>query len=253
MATQVSQTRAGKQDDREQPLRGKVALVTGANRGIGKAIATAFARAGACSIVVARERDAARKVAEELTAQGWRADCGVADVTMGAQVTMLALDLMQTYPSIDILVNNAGIFLHEDRDMPPSNMDLLVLQRTLAVNLEGPIQVCAAFVPRMPKGGRIINVSSRMGQISGGDQDPDGPAYSISKAALNMYTAKLASELSTRGIMVDAFHPGYVKTDMSPRGTVAPEQAAETALFLATRPASEKTGLFWYGDKVIDF
>jgi len=247
MATQISRRspkKAGK-------LEGKIAVVTGASRGVGKAIAELFAREGACSILVVRERASGEQLADDLRQRGFKADFGVADVTVGAQVSMLALDLMQRYPGIDILVNNAGVFLDEDREQRPSNMDPLVVERTLQVNLYGPIQVCDAFVPHVRPGGRIINVSSTMGQLFG-EPDAYGPAYSISKTALNKYTDLLAADLRDREIMVDCFHPGWVKTDMGgPQASVEPEKAAQTALFLAARSHSTQTGLFWRDCEVI--
>jgi NAD(P)-dependent dehydrogenase (short-subunit alcohol dehydrogenase family) len=251
MATRVNS--AAKIGDTKDLLVGKTAVITGAGRGIGKAIATAFAQAGACSVIVVRERTLGEKVVRELADQGFKADCAIADVTDAAQVSMLVLDVIQRFPSIDVLVNNAGIFLEEDRAMRPSDMDPLVLQKTLDVNLFGPIRVCNAFVPHIPKGGRVINVSSAMGQFAG-EADGRGPAYSISKAALNMYTQLLAADLRKRSIMVDSFHPGWVKTDMGgPNASVEPQEAARTALFLASRPHSDKTGLFWRDCEVIDW
>ncbi len=192
-------------------------------------------------------------IVRELKEQGLDADFGVADVTDAAQISMLVLDLTQRYPAIDVLVNNAGIFLEADRRQRPSEMDPLVLDKTLGVNLFGPIRICTAFAPYIKDGGRIINVSSRMGQFAG-EPDSRGPAYSISKAALNMYTQMLAVDMRERKIMVDAFHPGWAKTDMGgPRATVEPDESAQTALFLASRPASDKTGLFWHDKSPIEW
>jgi len=194
-----------------------------------------------------RDRQLGETLAEEQREQGYSADSGVADVTDAGQVSMLVLDLMQRHPAIDILVNNAGIFLDEDRRMRPSESDPLIMEHTWDTNVLGAVRMCNAFVPHIPAGGRIINVSSTMGQFAGEPQ-ARGPAYSMSKAALNMFTQMLAADLSGRSIMVDAYHPGWVKTDMGgPRATVEPEDAAKTALFLASRPQSEKTGLFWKG------
>jgi NAD(P)-dependent dehydrogenase (short-subunit alcohol dehydrogenase family) len=246
-------TNASKIVASKELLRGKTTVVTGAGRGIGKAIATAFAQAGATSIFVVRERTIGEALTRELAEQGLKADLGVADVTDPAQISMLVIDLMQRYPTFDILVNNAGVLLDDDRKMRPSDFDTLVLEQTLNVNLYGPIRVCNAFVPHIAKGGRIINVSSTMGQFAG-DSDGHSPAYAISKAALNMYTQNLAADLRDKGIMVDSFHPGWVKTDMGgSNAKVKPEDSARTALFLATRAPSDKTGLFWYDCEVIDW
>jgi NAD(P)-dependent dehydrogenase (short-subunit alcohol dehydrogenase family) len=127
------------------------------------------------------------------------------------------------------------------------------LEQTMHVNLLGPIRVNNAFLPYLTSGGRIINVSSRMGQLTGGS-DGYGPAYCMSKVSLNMYTQLLAADLRDRRIMVDSFHPGWAKTDMGgPRATVEPQDSAQTALFLATRPLSDQTGLFWQNSEVIDW
>ena len=251
MATRVESARTI--DDGKDLLAGKTVVITGAGRGIGEAIATAFAQAGACSIAVVRDRPKGERLADALTRQGLKAEFAIADVTDAAQISMLVLDVRQRHPIIDVLVNNAGVFLKEDRATRPSELDPLVLQKTLDVNLFGPIRVCNAFVPHIAHGGRIINVSSTMGQFAG-EQDGRGPAYSISKAALNMYTQHLAADLREREIMVDSFHPGWVKTDMGgPNARVEPRDAARTALFLATRPFSDETGLFWYDCEVIDW
>lgn len=232
-------------------LRGKTAVVTGAGRGLGKAIATVFAKAGACSIFIVRDRAVGEQSVRELSEQGYTADLGVTDVTEPARIAMLILDLAQRHPVIDVLVNNAGIFLDDDRGMRPSQIDPLVFHKTLDVNLLGPISVCNAFAPLISDGGRIINVSSSMGQLAG-ESDGYGPAYSISKVGLNMYTQLLAADLRDRKIMVDAFDPGWVKSDMGgSNATIEPENAAKTALFLATRPQSSQTGLFWRDRQVI--
>jgi NAD(P)-dependent dehydrogenase (short-subunit alcohol dehydrogenase family) len=232
-------------------LRGKTTVVTGAGRGLGKAIATLFAQAGASSIFVVRDREAGEQIVGGLKERGLKADVGVADVTEAEQITMLVLDLMQRYKTIDVLVNNAGVLFDEDQAMRASHFDPLVLQKTIDVNLLGPIRMCDAFVPYMPEGGRIINVSSGLGQFDG-ESDGHDPAYSISKAGLNMFTQLLAADLRDRKIMVDALDPGWVRTDMGgSNATLEPEKAAESALFLAARDPSTQTGLFWRRRQVI--
>lgn len=232
-------------------LDGKTAVITGANRGIGFAIATALGREGARCMLAVRNAAAGEAAAERLARESIDAEFGVADVSDAAQVATFARHVLAKTPHIDILVNNAGIYLDEDRDMPPSCIDFAVLQRTLATNLFGAINMCKAFVPHMRRGARIINVSSGMGQLEG-ESDGYAPAYSISKTALNAYTQSLAAELKRRGIMVDCFDPGWVKTDMGgPGARTQPHEAAQTAMFLATRPLSEETGRFWRRGRVI--
>ncbi|MBC5824474.1 MAG: SDR family NAD(P)-dependent oxidoreductase [Candidatus Eremiobacteraeota bacterium] len=225
----------------------KVAVVTGANRGIGLAISTLFARAGARCVMVARHASGAEDAAKLLRSEGLEAEVDAADVTSCESVRRLADSVKRRHGWVDVLVNNAGVFLDEDRRMSPDAVDLGVVQRTLDVNLYGAMRMATAFAPFIRAGGRIINVSSTMGQLSDGS-DGYGPAYSISKAALNAYTQSLAAVLQKREVMVDCFHPGWAKTDMGgPRATVDPMESAATALFLATRPASDRTGLFWRG------
>src|ERR1700730_12305188 len=113
MATRISKSSSKNDESSHGELAGKVAVITGAGRGIGKAIATVFARAGSQSILVVRDRESGERAAEELRKQGYKADVGIADITEPAQVSILALSLEQRYKHIDILVNNAGIFLRE--------------------------------------------------------------------------------------------------------------------------------------------
>jgi NAD(P)-dependent dehydrogenase (short-subunit alcohol dehydrogenase family) len=230
-------------------LKGKVAVVTGGNRGIGRAIVTALARAGAQVTLVSRQRAAGERIAAELAGEGLRVDVGGADVTDASSVAALAHDVVQRHGHVDILVNNAGILLDEDSEGRASALSLDVLARTLAVNLYGPVLTSTIFVPHLARGGRIIMVSSGAGQLEG-ESSGWAPAYSTSKTALNAYTQSLAADLRDRDIMVDSFDPGWVRTDMGgPKAPRSPEEAASTALFLATRAPSKQTGLFWKDSK----
>lgn len=231
-------------------LKDKVAVITGASSGIGLAIATAFAHAGARCILVVIDPDGGAAV-NALAAQGLRVDLRIADVSDGARVRELTLDVRQQYERVDILVNNAGVFLDEDREMHASAVDDAVVQRTLAVNLYGALHACTAFAPIMAKGGRIINISSVMGQLSR-KSDGYAPAYRLSKAALNSYTQSLAADLRARNVMVDCVHPGWVKTKIGgSKAEIDPADSTDTVFFLATRSQSSATGLFWWDGKVI--
>jgi NAD(P)-dependent dehydrogenase (short-subunit alcohol dehydrogenase family) len=234
-------------------LSGKVAVITGANRGIGLAIATLFARHGARCVMAVRDRASGNDAVQRLKAQDLDVELGIADVTDLGALEQLASRLAQRYAAIDVLVNNAGVLLPADRVMSPRAIDLAVVQRTLDVNLFGVMRVCKAFVPLMRRGARIINVSSTMGQLTGGS-DGHAPAYCLSKSALNAYTQALSADLRNDGIMVDCFHPGWAKTSMGgPNATVDPLESAQTALFLATRPPSDETGLFWRGQQQLQW
>ncbi len=232
-------------------LTDKVALVTGASSGIGLALVTAFARAGADCILVALDRDAGTNAVDLLASQGHRVELAVADVSEAAQVRDLALTVSRGHDRIDVLVNNAGVFLDEDRRTSASCVEDAVIERTLAVNLFGAVHVCTAFSPLLATGSRIINISSVMGQLSG-RADGFAPAYRLSKTALNSYTRSLAADLRPRGVMVDCMHPGWVKTALGgPQAEIDPEEAIYTAFFLATRPPSDETGLFWWDCETI--
>lgn len=222
-----------------------MAVVTGGNRGIGRAIVTAFVRAGAQVTLVSRQREAGERVAAELMRDGLHVEVGVADVTDPSSVAALAHEVVRRHGHVDIIVNNAGILLDEDTQGHASALSLDVLQKTLAVNLYGPVVMSTSFAPHLARGGRIIMVSSGAGQLEG-ESSGWAPAYSISKTALNAYTQSLAADLRDRDIMVDTFNPGWVRTDMGgSSATRSPEEAAATALFLATRAPSKQTGLFW--------
>ncbi len=221
-----------------QEPNGRIVLVTGANRGIGLAIARRFLAAG--DVVVATVRDAAgeRELAGAVVER--------CDVRERDQVAGLAGRLRARFGRVDVLVNNAAVFEERDYAMRADALDAEVLRRTLEVNVIGTVGVCVAVVPLMARGGRIVNLSSDLGQLGKpGGMTPTMVAYSLSKAAVNAYTAALASALRERGILVDSLHPGWVKTAMGgPNAPLAPAAAAEAVYRLATRPAGE-TGRFW--------
>jgi NAD(P)-dependent dehydrogenase (short-subunit alcohol dehydrogenase family) len=234
-------------------LAGKNAIITGANRGIGFAIATLFVRDGAQCVLVVQDRAAGEEAARTLAAEGPIPMVGVADVSDRGEVAAVFMEVIERMDRVDLIVNNAGILLDEDRNTPPSRMNPAVFERTMGVNLHGAIITSQVFLPLMQRGGRIINVSSTMGQLSDGSAGY-APAYCISKTALNAFTQALAAELSPRGMMVDSFHPGWAKTRMGgPNATVDPFEAANVAYFLATRPDDGVTGKFWRHDGVIDW
>jgi NAD(P)-dependent dehydrogenase (short-subunit alcohol dehydrogenase family) len=232
-------------------LKDKVAIVTGASSGIGLAITSAFARAGAHCVLVAIDSVRGDAALNDLAAKGLRAELQVADVSDPAQVQTIAAEIAQRYPVVDILVNNAGVFLDEDREMHASAVRDEIVARTLAVNLYGAIHACTAFDPLLQRGSRVINISSVMGLLSR-RSDGYAPAYRLSKAAFNSYAQSLAADLKTRGVMVDCVHPGWVKTSIGgPNAEIDPADSTDTVFYLATREQTDETGLFWWDCRVI--
>lgn len=230
-------------------LNGKIALITGANRGIGAATAKRFHAAGAQLVLVVRDETKRKRVRQALGTE--RVAVEIADIGDSASVRALATRVSAAFGRVDILINNAAVFLDADREMRADLLDPAVMQATLAVNVVGTVAMCTAFAPLIPSGGRIINISSTMGQLADGLWEK-ATAYSVSKTALNAYTNALAAALAPRSIMADSMHPGWVKTEMGGAGAqIEPEAATETALFLATRPASPATGRFWFESKEI--
>ncbi|QNP66187.1 SDR family NAD(P)-dependent oxidoreductase [Streptomyces genisteinicus] len=206
-------------------MDGKVALVTGASRGIGAATAVRLARAGAdVAITYATDEDGAQEVVRAVRATGrralaLRADAG--DVREAAQAVAEAADLLG---GLDVLVNNAGVGLIG----PLETITAADVDRVLAVNVRGVYLASQAAAARMQDGSRIITVGSCMTQRVPG---PGGTLYAMSKSALTGLTKALARELGGRGITANIIHPGPVDTAMNPAdGPYAEGQRAGTAL-----------------------
>jgi NAD(P)-dependent dehydrogenase (short-subunit alcohol dehydrogenase family) len=231
-------------------LTGKTVLVTGANRGIGRALADRFLALGATMLLTARSAAARETLAHDFASAGERVRVFGCDIADPESVRALHAEVAAAVPQLDVLVNNAGVFVKKDRLMYADDLDPGVLDETLRTNLYGTIAMCTAFLPLIPAGGRIINVSSTMGQIGDGGLEPYAVAYSVSKAALNAYTTALANRIRERQILADVVHPGWVQTDMGgPGAQISPEEGTETIVFLATRKAGE-TGRFWNQKRV---
>ena len=230
----------------------RVAVVTGANRGIGLEICRQLGKRGDIHVVLtSRDEPKGRSAAKKLAADGADVEFRPLDVTKERSVKALADFIGTVQDRCDILVNNAGI-LADPRGSRFLDSKVKTYRETLDVNLFGALMLAQALVPLMRKNryGRIVNVSSGMGQLS--DMDIGSPAYRISKAALNALTGILAAELKGSGVLVNSMSPGWVRTDMggpdAPR-TVA--QGADTAVWLATLPDGGPTGGFFQDRKPI--
>jgi NAD(P)-dependent dehydrogenase (short-subunit alcohol dehydrogenase family) len=228
----------------------RTALVTGGNRGIGLEVCRLLSRRGLRVVLGSRDGAAGEKAAAALGAAAGVVRAEALDVASDESVQALAQRLRKARIQIDVLVNNAGIY--------PSAALLdrggdEVLREALEVNFLGAVRTCRAFVPAMVRAGygRVVNVSTGYASFGEG---LEGPApYSISKAALNALTVKLAQEVaSTPDLKVNAVCPGWVRTRMGGRGApVAPEEAAESIVRLATLPPDGPSGRFFRREREI--
>lgn len=206
-------------------LDGKVALVTGASRGIGAATALRLAREGAdVAVGYVNGKEAAGDVVRAVEALGRRAVAVRADAADAAEAAGAVTAAAEALGGLDVLVNNAGVGVIGPLEM----LSLADVDRVLAVNVRGVFLASQAAAARMPEGGRIITIGSCMAQRVPG---PGGTLYATSKAALAGMTKALARELGGRGITANLVHPGPIDTDMNPAGgPYAAGQAAMTAL-----------------------
>jgi NAD(P)-dependent dehydrogenase (short-subunit alcohol dehydrogenase family) len=190
-------------------LDGRIALITGASRGLGRAIALALGDAGAKLALVGRDEDKLNETAQQAAQSGAEAAVFVADITEEAQVLGLEQDVIARFGRVDILVNNAGVVGRK----PLTECTLEEWRNVLDTNLTAAFLICRAFVPHMRgRGyGRIINIASVMAHVS----IPGRTAYSASKAGLLGMTRALAQELAEESITVVAISPGPFATEMT--------------------------------------
>ncbi|HLW58884.1 MAG TPA: SDR family oxidoreductase [bacterium] len=230
-------------------LSQKIALVTGANRGIGFEVCRQLSDAGLHVILASRDPVKGRHAAGRLRAEDREVSVQPLDVTDPKSVAGLLRAVRRQFGRLDVLINNAGVYL--DEGVSVFDVGTAVMRATLEVNFFGPLSLCRAFVPLMQAHGygRVVNVSSRAGQLTG--MRGRTAAYKVSKAALNALTLIVADEVRP-AIKVNAMYPGWVRTDMGgPHAPRSPEEAADTVVWLATLPASGPTGGFFRDRKRI--
>ena len=241
----------------QRSLTGRVALITGANKGIGLEIARQLAAAGATVLIGARDSGRGERAATALAADHLDVRFIRIDVTEQSTIDQGASRIESDFKRLDILVNNAGIGID---NAPPSQLEMDVLRRTYETNFFGVFAVTRAMLPLLRKsdGARIVNLSSGLGSLTQ-NSDPGYQyagakllAYNSSKTALNALTIQFAHELRDTPIKVNSADPGYVATDLNNhRGTRTVEQGARAAVKLATLPADGPTGGFFDEDGVV--
>jgi NAD(P)-dependent dehydrogenase (short-subunit alcohol dehydrogenase family) len=229
--------------ERETPK--KVALVTGANRGIGLEVCRQLAARGLRVVLTGRDRRRTASAAEQVAKDGLDVSAAVMDVTDDDSVRACEQEITKRLGYVDVLVNNAAILLADDGLLQTPIEDV---RSTFETNVIGVLRVCQTLVPGMiaRRYGRVVNVSSAAGQLS--SMTTYAPAYSISKTALNALTVQLAACAKGTGVLVNCVNPGWVRTRMG--GSSAPtsaEEGADTIVWAATLPANGPTGAFLSG------
>ena len=234
----------------------KIALVTGATRGIGLETVRQLAAAGVHTLLAGRNRQSAVNAALKLQAEGLPVEALVLDVTDAGSIAAAAAEVKGRHGRLDILVNNAGILV-DDPTLKVSQQTLATWRQTFDTNVFGLIAVTQAFLPLLQASaaGRIVNVSSILGSLAL-HADPSSPiydfkvpAYNVSKSAVNAWTVQLAYELRESRIKVNTIHPGYVRTDMNAgEGAMDIPEGARTSVRLALVGDDGPQGGFFHLD-----
>jgi len=224
-----------------------VAVVTGANRGIGLEVVRQLARRGMRVVLGSRDLEKGEAAARSLSLKEGTVFSRQLDVTDQLSIDRLLRDVTADFGQLDVLVNNAGILY--DTWEQGITADLNVVHTALETNLFGAWRMCQTFLPLLRKShaGRIVNVSSESGSLT--NMGGGTPAYSVSKAALNALTRVLAAELSETGILVNAICPGWVATEMGGAGGRPVSEGAASIVWAAMLLANGPTGGYFRDGK----
>ena len=237
----------------------KIAVITGANKGIGLETARQLGKQGITVLLGSRDLAKGEAAAKKLQGEGIDAQPLEIDVTDERSVRAAAEKVERAHGQLDILINNAGVMADDDQKKV-SEQSLEVWRKTFATNLFGLIATTQAFLPllRKSEAGRIVNLSSILGSITY-HATPGSPvydnkvaAYNVSKSAVNAFTVQLAYELKETKIKVNAAHPGWVKTEMGGAGaTMELPDGAKTSVELATVGPGGPNGAFLHMGEVL--
>lgn len=229
----------------------KIAVVTGANRGMGKAVSEKLATLNYFVIMVGRHEKEINEAALTLSKNGLSVEAFVADVENEKDIQKLVNYISEKYGVLDVLINNAGIYIQEGDIFSAKDS---VMETTFQTNTMGPYRLMKGLIPIMKKHGygRVVNVSSGLGSFDGFSSNC--PAYSVSKVALNMLTKLFASEVDGTNVKVNAICPGWVKTDMGgPNASRSIEQGISGMIWAATLDDKGPNGGFFRDGSPIDW
>lgn len=223
----------------------KIAVVTGSNKGIGLELVRQLAKAGVQTVLTARSEQRGQEAQAKLKGEGLNVDFHQLDVLDPTSIKQLGDYLAERYGKVDILVNNAGILPDEDTGVNALSVSPALVLLVFQTNTLGPLMVAQQLAPLLKKSGRgrIINVSSGLGQLN--DMESGYPAYSISKTALNAVTRQLAAAFRESGVTVNSICPGWVRTDMGGSNAErSTEQSVAGILPLLLDENERRTGHF---------
>ncbi len=227
----------------------KIAVVSGANRGIGLGIAKGLSQADFKVLMVGRDQQKIKQAAADLTGQGLQVEPFVVDIAFDDQVKQLAQQLDSQYDHLDVLVNNAGVIIGSGDDgEPPAirNVQPETVLQTININTVGALRMTQALMPLLERSSapRIVNISSGMGSLN--EMEGGHPAYRISKAGLNAVTRITAQETRHPTLKVNSLCPGWVRTDMGGmQASRSVEEAVPGILWAAQLPDDGPTGGFF--------
>jgi NAD(P)-dependent dehydrogenase (short-subunit alcohol dehydrogenase family) len=234
----------------------KVALITGANKGLGLEMSRQLGQQGFLTLIAARNLQAAETAANTLNAEGLKASAIELDVTNSARIQVAVKEIDKQFGKLDVLINNAGVMLDGDWSVSnASSVSLDIIKQTFNTNFFALVELTQALLPLILKSssGRIVNMASIEGSLTL-HADPNSfiydskPfAYDASKAAVNSFTVHLAHELRNTHVKVNSAHPGWVKTELGGKGAMMDiTEGAKTGVQLATLPEDGATGGFFH-------
>ncbi|MDD5730800.1 MAG: SDR family oxidoreductase [Candidatus Omnitrophica bacterium] len=256
----------------------KIAIVTGSDRGIGFGVCRQLLKRDFKVILTSPDPGKGKAAAEKLKSAKADVQYHVLDVLSEKHISLLRAYVLKEFGRCDVLINNAGVMLDGNRSKIEGilsrkikqgreklgfgrargilEVDIEIVRATLEINTLGPLRMCQAFIPLMIKAGygRVVNVSSSLGQLNGMTDEDKVPAYQISKTALNAVTLMAADDAKGNNILINSACPGWTRTDIGgPQATQSVEEAAETIIWLATLPDSGPTGGFFRNKRRISW